>query len=58
MQRIIDFGMGNRQYIQVKKLATELGDHFYELRAYKLGAKYFKIALQCDLDIEDFQTNF
>ncbi|EOP62774.1 hypothetical protein IIW_03703 [Bacillus cereus VD136] len=58
MQRIIDFGMGNRQYIQVKKLATELGDHFYGLRAYKLGAKYFKIALQCDLDIEDFQNNF
>ncbi|WP_000690099.1 helix-turn-helix transcriptional regulator [Bacillus mycoides] len=58
MQRIIDFGIANRQYIQVKKLATELGDHFYELRAYKLGAKYFKIALQCDLDIEDFQNNF
>nr|WP_255254986.1 helix-turn-helix transcriptional regulator [Bacillus pseudomycoides] len=58
MQRIIDFGMDNRQYIQVKKLATELGDHFYGLRAYKLGAKYFKIALQCDLDIEDFQNNF
>ena len=58
MQKIIDFGMDNRQYIQVKKLATELGNHFYELRAYKLGAKYFKTALQCDLDIEAFQNNF
>ncbi|CAM3866837.1 helix-turn-helix domain-containing protein [Mesobacillus thioparans] len=45
MQQIIDKGIELKQDFIVNKLATELANHFYDIRAYKKAADYYKIAL-------------
>lgn len=46
MQTAIEMGLEKKQYPLVRKLATELGNHFYDNRAYKMSAKYLKILSQ------------
>ncbi|CAM4332922.1 transcriptional regulator [Bacillus manliponensis] len=52
MQSTIQLGIDKKQYVLTKKLATELGEYYYDIRAYKLAAKYFKTALDCHLDLK------
>ncbi|CAH0346695.1 helix-turn-helix transcriptional regulator [Bacillus sp. CECT 9360] len=48
MQKIIEQGIELKQNIIVSKLAMEFAQYYYELRAYKKAADYFKIALNHD----------
>ncbi|WP_139492070.1 helix-turn-helix transcriptional regulator [Brevibacillus dissolubilis] len=45
MQKVIDYCVQNNQLSQIKKLANDLGLHYYEKRAYKKAADYFAMAL-------------
>ncbi|MGG0121069.1 helix-turn-helix domain-containing protein [Bacillus paranthracis] len=46
MQKAIEMGLEKKQYPLVRELATELGNYFYDNRAYKMSAKYLKISSQ------------
>ena len=46
MQTAIEMGLEKKQYPLVRELATELGNYFYDNRAYKMSAKYLKILSQ------------
>ncbi len=46
MQKAIERGLEKKQYPLVRELATELGNYFYDNRAYKMSAKYLKISSQ------------
>lgn len=46
MQKAIEIGLEKKQYPLVRELATELGNYFYDNRAYKMSAKYLKILSQ------------
>ncbi|ENQ3077060.1 helix-turn-helix domain-containing protein [Bacillus cereus] len=46
MQKAIEMGQEKKQYPLVRELATELGNYFYDNRAYKMSAKYLKISSQ------------
>ncbi|AXP00797.1 transcriptional regulator [Bacillus cereus] len=52
MQNTIQLGIDKNQYVRTKQLATELGDYYYDIRAYKQSAKYYKTALNCCIDIK------
>ncbi|WP_185959639.1 helix-turn-helix domain-containing protein [Lentibacillus cibarius] len=51
MQKTIDKGMNYEQYTLVRHMARELGDYFYEWRAYKKAASFFKLALDNGVDL-------
>ncbi|SFH97284.1 MULTISPECIES: helix-turn-helix domain-containing protein [unclassified Bacillus (in: firmicutes)] len=46
MHKAIEMGLEKKQYPLVRELATELGNHFYDNRSYKMSAKYLKISSQ------------
>ncbi|EOO20115.1 MULTISPECIES: helix-turn-helix domain-containing protein [Bacillus cereus group] len=46
MQKAIEMGLEKKQYPLVREIATELGNYFYDNRAYKMSAKYLKISSQ------------
>jgi tetratricopeptide (TPR) repeat protein len=46
MQKAIEIGLEKKQAPIVSELAKELGDYFFDNRAYKLSAKYFKISIE------------
>ncbi|MCM3738001.1 helix-turn-helix domain-containing protein [Bacillus cytotoxicus] len=46
MQKAIEMGLEKKQYPLVREFATELGNYFYDNRAYKMSAKYLKILSQ------------
>ncbi|WP_035430113.1 helix-turn-helix domain-containing protein [Bacillus sp. UNC322MFChir4.1] len=50
MQKAIEMGLEKKQYPLVHELATELGNYFYDNRAYKMSAKYLKIAIENSVD--------
>ncbi|EEM01680.1 XRE family transcriptional regulator [Bacillus pseudomycoides] len=50
MQKAIEMGLEKKQYTLVRELATELGNHFYDNRAYKMSAKYLKISVENSLN--------
>ncbi|MGG5796578.1 transcriptional regulator [Bacillus cereus] len=46
MQKAIEIGLEKKQYPLVSELAHELGDYFFDNRAYKMSAKYLKISIE------------
>ncbi|WP_028403104.1 helix-turn-helix domain-containing protein [Ectobacillus panaciterrae] len=44
-QRIIDLAIETNQIRLAKEMASNLGDHFVEKRAYKKAAEYYKLSL-------------
>lgn len=46
MQKAIEMGLEKKQYPLVSELAHELGDYFFDNRAYKMSAKYLKISIE------------
>ncbi|WJE55071.1 tetratricopeptide repeat protein [Bacillus cereus] len=46
MQKAIEMGLERKQYPLVSKLAHELGNYFFDNRAYKMSAKYLKISIE------------
>lgn len=50
MQKAIEMGLEKKQYTLVRELSTELGNHFYDNRAYKMSAKYLKISVENSLN--------
>ncbi|PFZ12279.1 transcriptional regulator [Bacillus pseudomycoides] len=50
MQKAIEMGLEKKQYTLVRELSTELGNHFYDNRAYKMSAKYFKVSVENSLN--------
>lgn len=48
MQKVVALCIVNNQFSHVKPLASELGAHFYDKRAYKKAADYYTVALEYD----------
>ncbi|MGE7875185.1 helix-turn-helix domain-containing protein [Bacillus paramycoides] len=46
MKKAIEMGLEKKQYPLVRELAHELGNYFFDNRAYKLSAKYLKISIE------------
>lgn len=46
MQKAIEMGLEKKQYPLVSELAHELGNYFFDNRAYKMSAKYLKISIE------------
>ncbi|MCA1054945.1 tetratricopeptide repeat protein [Rossellomorea aquimaris] len=55
MQRIIEEALKENQRFLAKKFSKEIGDYFYEQRAYKKSADYLKLHIQ--LVEEELGTN-
>lgn len=45
LQQTIQQAIEQQYPLLIKKISTELADHYYEMRAYKMAAKYYKSAL-------------
>ncbi|KZE37486.1 hypothetical protein AV656_13055 [Bhargavaea cecembensis] len=48
MQKAIQLASDWNFIVDVKEISTELADHYYEVRAYKMAAKYYRFALERD----------
>jgi len=48
MQKAIQLASAWNFIVDVKEISTELADHYYEVRAYKMAAKYYRFALERD----------
>lgn len=48
MQKAIQLASDRNFIVDVKEISTELADHYYEVRAYKMAAKYYRLALERD----------
>ncbi|WP_424237455.1 helix-turn-helix domain-containing protein [Bhargavaea ginsengi] len=48
MQKAIQLASDWSFTVDVKEISTELADHYYEVRAYKMAAKYYRLALERD----------
>lgn len=47
LQRAVELSQEANHFLLVKRISIELADHYNEVRAYKMAAKYYKIALKC-----------
>ncbi|WP_113928154.1 hypothetical protein [Bacillus sp. P14.5] len=45
MQQAVNLAKEGKYPLLIKEISTELADHYNEIRAYKMAAKYYKIAL-------------
>lgn len=45
LQQAIELAQTGQYPLLIKKISTELADHYNEVRAYKMAAKYYRIAL-------------
>lgn len=50
MQKAIELAKEKVQYLLLQELCIELANYFYENRAYKMSAKYFRIATECSVE--------
>ncbi|MFG6113704.1 tetratricopeptide repeat protein [Halobacillus sp. MO56] len=48
MRKFIENGVKLNQQVLVKKMAKELGNYFYEIRAYKKAADHMKLAMDME----------
>ena len=48
MQKAVQLAMDWKYTADLKEISTELADHYYGVRAYKMAAKYYRIALEKD----------
>ncbi|WP_341357084.1 helix-turn-helix transcriptional regulator [Rossellomorea sp. y25] len=53
MQQLIHFSLDHQQFLLAKKHAVTLGDHYYNVNAYKMAAKYYQIALKNDNKVKE-----
>jgi HTH-type transcriptional regulator, quorum sensing regulator NprR len=56
MQQLIHFSLEHQQFLLAKKHSISLGDHYFNVNAYKMAAKYYQIALKNENKIIETPT--
>ena len=47
LQQAVQLAQKGKYSLLAKEISTELAEHYNEVRAYKMAAKYYQIALLC-----------
>ncbi|AST93580.1 transcriptional regulator [Sutcliffiella cohnii] len=58
MQQIILFAQENNQLLLVKKHSINLANHYFNVNAYKMAAKYYQKALRIETKISENQDQY
>lgn len=51
-QKMVELAIESNQLNLAKEMASNLGNHFYDKKAYKKAADYYKIALTCETELK------
>ncbi|WP_345242085.1 helix-turn-helix transcriptional regulator [Pontibacillus salipaludis] len=46
MKNIIATSLDNKLYVKASKYSRQIGDHYHEVNAYKMAAKYYRMSLE------------